>query len=104
MREGRRGREWEKEHLLFGGVAVRRRDVREERHFDHLAIHMINQLQLFRTIISAIETLVDKVKQVKFSEDLKKEISEFDAKFMNLKAQWLKEAENLEWDIGVFSS
>lgn len=71
-------------------------DVREERHFDHLAIHMINQLQLFRTIISAIETLVDKVKQVKFSEDLKKEISEFDAKFMNLKAQWLKEAENLE--------
>lgn len=71
-------------------------DVREERHFDHLAIHMINQLQLFRMIISAIETLVDKVKQVKFSEDLKKEISEFDAKFMNLKAQWLKEAENLK--------
>ncbi|MCA9813977.1 MAG: hypothetical protein KC652_02590 [Cyanobacteria bacterium HKST-UBA01] len=71
-------------------------DVREERHFDHLAIHMINQLQLFRMIISTVETLVDKVKQVKFSEDLKKEISEFDSKFMNLKVQWLKEAKNLE--------
>lgn len=76
-------------------------DVREERHFDHLAIHMINQLQLFRMIISAVETLADKVKQVKFSDDLKKEISEFDAKFMNLKVQWLKEAENLERDFGI---